>query len=380
MERDAKINICHLASGDLWAGAEVQIFTMLSLLKSIPDLQISAILLNEGKLASNLRAAGFDIYVIDESKNNFLEILRKTIKILNENKIQILHTHRYKENILGAFAKKRCKRISLVQTVHGASEPFTGLKKINSIIYSKLNKFMSAKYFDCIIAVSHDLERHISLKRANVKIMTVHNSIDIQSLKIQKCPSEIKRALGFSNETILIGSAGRMMPVKGYDIFIEMAAAISEKYSQVKFILVGDGPLKRDLMRKAKDKGLGDIIAFPGFRDDIIDIINALDIFVMTSHHEGIPMALLEAMGLHKAIVSTAVGGITEVIEDNISGLTVDSRNPLDLASACMNILEDNNLKQRLGDGAFRRVLAEFSGNNQKNRLYQLYSSLAQKL
>jgi len=371
-----KINICHLISGDLWAGAEVQMYTLVTSLKSASNFNISAIVLNEEKLALKLRQAGFEVTVIEESKYNFLQILGMIKRTLQDKKIDILHTHRFKENILGARLKKSGLVRYLVQTVHGIPEPAIGIKKLKTKVYSYLNLYHTKKYFDKIVTVSFDIQKKLGAKIGSNKLVTVHNVVNPENVIPQKASSIIREEFEVGENQPLIGTVGRMVPVKGYNLFLNMAKIILKSNPEAKFILAGDGPLKPELEKKAHELGIDKNVLFPGFRDDVADIINSLDVFVITSYHEGIPMALLEAMTLKKAIVATAVGGINEIIEKNISGVLTDSGDARALAEACLKVLNDADFKARLEAAAELRVKTEFSLSSQKNQVLNLYTNL----
>jgi glycosyltransferase involved in cell wall biosynthesis len=379
MGTDKKINVCHLISGDLWAGAEVQMFTLVSALNKVPELSLSAIVLNEGKLISKLRDEGLEVAVIDESRYSFLQILGQARGILRDKKIDILHTHRYKENILGALLKKDRIVSHLLQTVHGTGESFKGIKLLKALSYSFLNRYYSRRYFDIIQTVSVDIKNEISSWADPGKIVAIHNAVNPADIVVSKTAAEIRNDLGIKENEILIGSAGRMVPVKGYDVFLDMAKIISADRPDARFLLVGDGPKKRELENKARAMNIDGRVIFPGFRDDAIDIINSFDIFVISSHQEGIPMVLLEAMALKKAIVATAVGGINEIIENDISGLLVSPNSPRPLAESCVRLFNNTDLKEKLGIGARNRIYDEFAVDIQRNRMLKLYREMVDR-
>jgi glycosyltransferase involved in cell wall biosynthesis len=373
---DQKINVCHLISGDLWAGAEIAMFTMVAALKDSPELFISAIVLNNGKLAFKLVESGIPTVIIDESKNNFLRIIGKVRKIVKENQTDILHTHRYKENILGALAKRSCELKALVTTVHGAREPFKGLKSTKASIYSVLNAYFIKKHFDKVIAVSDEIKNELTKNFGSEKVVTVHNAIDPAKIRPLRNPDDVRRDLGLAPSSSVISVIGRMVPVKGLEVFLKMARLISLKRNDVVFLLVGDGPEKGSLEKKAIELGIGEKTIFTGFRDDIIDIINCLDILVLSSYHEGIPMVLLEGMALSKPVVATAVGGIVEVIENEVSGLLVERGDEEALAAACLRILDSPILKAQLVAAAQKRLEDEFSVDCQRERMRRIYREL----
>src|SRR5262245_58216906 len=125
-----KITVCHVAVGDLWAGAEVQLVTLLSFLIRAPGFDFSAVLLNEGKLADELRGLGVKVTVFAENSLSAPKIFVQLVEYFRRNKRHIIHTHKYKDTILAAPAAKLCGIPHVVRTVHGLPEPFQGMQAL----------------------------------------------------------------------------------------------------------------------------------------------------------------------------------------------------------------------------------------------------------
>lgn len=365
-----------MISGDLWAGAEVQVYTLLRVLKDMPALKIFAIVLNEGKLSRELKTIGIETTVIEENQTGFFEIYRLAKEWLRDKDIDLLHTHRYKENILGALLKRAGMTRHLIQTIHGSSEPFRGIRYFKSILTGALNAIATNHYFDRVITVSQDLKERLGQKIKNGEFVTIHNSVDISSIAPTKPSDKIRNELGIRSGQPVIGTAGRMVPIKGFDILLSAAQKFLKERPEAIFIIAGDGPLKSRLERQAKELGIAENVKFLGFRDDIVDVINCLDIFVISSYHEGIPTAVLEAMSLNKVVVSTAVGGINEIITDGISGVLVNPADPSALAGACLKVLRDKTLGDNLRIQAKQRVEEEFSAELQAARTLEVYKEI----
>jgi L-malate glycosyltransferase len=379
MAANGTINICQIASGDLWAGAEVQMYTLASSLSLIPEVNLLCVVLNEGKLSEKLRQADIKVIVIDERVHSFAALRNKLVAVLDGQNIDIIHSHRYKENLLAAWVKRKCHIKYLVQTVHGIDERRTGLRKLKSDVTSLINRHYSRKHFDKVIAVSAEIKQQLEASYRPDQLVMIHNCIDTAKVTPTKLPALMKAELNIPDDALVIGSVGRMVPIKGYEIFLQMAKLLTAKRRDLVFILAGDGPLLDELEKMAADLGLRDQVKFLGFREDILDIVNCLDIFVMSSYHEGIPIALLEAMALNKAVVSTAVGGIMEVLEDGVSGLLVKSGDPIALADACEKVLGSAELRRLLGNEAAKRVKQEFSIESQLNETFGLYRELMER-
>jgi glycosyltransferase involved in cell wall biosynthesis len=371
------MRVCHLISGDLWAGPEVQTYTLLRELSSVTDLNVSAIVLNIGPLAQRLRELGIKVDVIDESKYSSFEIRKRLIEILAGESPDILHTHRYKENILGGTVKSKCNIRHLVQTVHGIQEGFSRLQRLKMNAYMFLNDRFTRRHFEKIIAVSHDIERYLSVKYGANKVITIHNAIDT-SRRPTKSQDDMKAELGLNPECAVIGAVGRLVPIKGLDVFVDAAARILQKRPETTFVIAGDGPLRSELEGQVVRLGIDDRVKFTGFREDILDVFNMCDILGVTSYHEGVPISVLEAMSLERVVVSTTVGGIKEIIENRKSGILVDPGNPDAVADACLEVLGNRSLKETLQKGARKRIEAEFAASIQRERMLSLYNEVMQ--
>lgn len=376
MGADQTIKVRHIASGDLWAGAEVQVYGLLNALVREPSVSLQAILLNDGKLAEKLRHAGVTVRIIDERRHSFREIASLVRSQLADEKIDILHTHRYKENIIGALTKRSLGIPHLVQTIHGQPEQFSGLRRLKMAAYTTAHRFVTRRYFDRIITVSDDIARTMKSIYDPGRMVTIHNAVDIDAVIAKRPAADLRRELGVSPDQPLIGNVGRMVPVKGFDLFLQFAKQLHALRPAVRFLLVGDGPQKEVYEKLAGEYGLAGVVHFTGFRDDVWDIINALDVFVLTSRHEGVPVVMLEAMLLQKAVVATAVGGVPEVIHDGISGFLVASGDLKSLLVRTIMLLDDPEKRHAIGQSARVCVIEEFSITSQKERVLQVYRDL----
>lgn len=371
-----KIKICHLASGDLWAGAEVMLASLVKALKQYDFLEVSAILCNRGILEENLKAMDVPIRVISEAENNPLQLLIKIRNQLAAEKPTILHTHRYKENFLGALAARMSGVRHIVCTVHGMAEPFRGLKNVKSSIYNFLNLQVQRFLLEKVITVSNDIRRTLTKKIKPSKLATVHNGIDLDRLKNIRPRNEIRRELSLPDDALVLGSVGRMMPVKGYEYLLRACKLIFEKDSHARLIMVGEGPLRGRLESYAADLGIAGKVIFPGFLPETADIINAMDIFVLSSLHEGISISLLESLALGIPAVVTDVGGNPEVLEDGRHGRLVPPRDSNALVEACLGLANDSEKRLMMGNMGRDYIKANFSKEAMAEKMQRIYLDL----
>ena len=362
----------HIASGDVWAGAEVAIARLVPALNCHYD--VSAIVFNEGKLAHVLRDGGVKVHVIQE-KGSFrdMPMSAKIGRILKRDRVDLVHAHGYKETVLGVVSGRLAGVRRFVCTHHGGPEPFTGLAEFKNQIYLLLDHVVTKHGIDEIISVSEDLRSRLVHKYGSEKVITIHNGIALENrATIDK--TKTRREFGFPVEVHIVGTVGRLTPVKGLHHFLKAARIVLEARRDVLFLIVGDGPLRDGLEEMARQFGIHDSVIFLGFREDAVELMSVMDIFALTSLHEGIPMALLEAMSLGLGVVATRVGGIPEVIEDGRSGVLVS---PADERSIALGILELISLgPETLGAAARRRVHEKFSLQTMVSNTVGVYRQL----
>lgn len=372
------LRVCHLASGDLWAGAEVQLATLLSGLVRCDDIEPGVILFNDGVLADRIRKLDIPLWVIEESRHNSLSLLRQTRRLLENERFSVLHTHRYKENILGAAAARMAGVSACVCTIHGLAEPFSGIKQLKARLYRGMNHWVYRHWMNRIIAVSHDIERRLAGRFGSEKLVTIHNGIDLTRLdRIQPLSADRER-LGIAEDSVVIGTAGRMMPVKAYDVLLRAARKVVDQAPNVRVVLVGDGPELPALKKLAGELDLDRNVVFHEFTPRVAELMTLFDVFVLSSLTEGVSISLLEAMALGKPVVVTDVGGNPEVAVDGETGFLVPSGKPEALADACLRLVREPELRQAMGRAGRKRVEVQFSNERTVDAVDRLYHQVVE--
>jgi glycosyltransferase involved in cell wall biosynthesis/protein-tyrosine-phosphatase len=372
------MRVCHVMSADLWAGAEVQVATTLGYLVERSDVEVIAVLLNEGRLAEELRQLGAEVAVVDEHRHSSLALLRFLLRFLRNRQVDIVHTHRYKDTVLGAIAAKLVGVPHVIRTVHGLREPMRGWDRAKFSGYEALDKAALWCFADRVIAVSSsmaDTLRQSGYRRASV--MHIHNGLDLEKVKAMRSRQDVRRELGVSSRAFLIGTVGRLSAVKGHSDLLRAARLILQRERGARFLIVGGGPLRDELIALAAELGVDHACLFTGPRSDVCDLVGAMDLFVLPSLDEGIPMALLEAMALGRPVVASHVGGVPEVIRPGETGLLVPPRDVRALASACLDLAANREWADMLGTRARRLVEAEFSQASNGRDLLTAYRDVA---
>jgi glycosyltransferase involved in cell wall biosynthesis len=190
-------------------------------------------------------------------------------------------------------------------------------------------------------------------------------------------PGAIRLELGLPADCPLALFVGRLAPQKGVSDLLEALDVLQHIRPGLRTLIVGDGPLRDDLMGRATAYCLTDAVRFLGHRDDVPRLLAAADLLVLPSLYEGLPNVVLEAMRFRKPVVATAAPGTTEVVADGQTGLLVPMHNPRELARAIRSVIDDPALATRLGQAGRARVEAEFRAQTMVDRFAALYESIA---
>jgi len=266
----------------------------------------------------------------------------------------------------------------VVRTIHGHAEPERGWRQIKGQIYDGLDRFTQQYFGDLVIAVSQRMVETLWEAGYPPTLVTcIHNGLDLSRITTTRDPVDVRRELGIDPAAPVIGTAGRLDLVKGHVHLVRIAGRLLQKDDRTRIVVAGDGPLHDQLTAAADALHVGHACLFPGSRRDVFDVVAALDIFVLPSLSEGLPMSLLEAMALSRPVVASDVGGIPEVIQHGINGLLVPPGDDDALARACLELLRNREYAARLGARARQTVEQAFSHERSGAALLNVYRSLA---
>lgn len=193
------------------------------------------------------------------------------------------------------------------------------------------------------------------------KCLVIYNGIDLQTEAMTSAPC-IRKKWGISEDEILIGTAGSLLKGKRIDDLLDIFIGVRDaSRKKIKCMIVGDGPEKNHLHNIAEKKGLTKDIVFTGFQKDAVSLINAMDIFIMTSEKEGLPRVILEAMLIGKPVVASDVTGNNELVVDGETGRLISPGHTEEFVPAILKLIEDNESRSLMGEKARNRVIDNFS-------------------
>jgi len=296
---------------------------------------------------------------------------RRLKRFVRDRRIDIVHVH---SPYVAAVARSTLDRraVRLVTTEHNVWER-----------YHRATYWANAATFarnDHVFAVSDEVRRSIrypGLMRflPLPTIETLHHGIDVDRVTATPPATGVREQLGIPAGSPVVVTVANFKPHKGHEHLLQVAAAVVRVRPDVRFVLVGDGPLKEALRREAARLGVEKAVVFAGFREDALRIVRGSDVFAMSSIQEGLPLALLEAMALGCPPVATRVGGVSAVIEDAVNGFIVEPRDSQTQAERILKILDDGALRGALGVAARERA-GQFHVWHAARRIERVYSEL----
>jgi glycosyltransferase involved in cell wall biosynthesis len=293
---------------------------------------------------------------------------------IKKNNIDIVHTHSSKAGILGRIAAKIANVKIIIHTVHGWSfNDYQCFSRRQLFIWLER---LTARFTQQLIVVSrYDKQKGLSYRIGNEKKYSIINySINYEEFKIQD--KDIRNELGINSGDLVIGMVSCFKPQKSPQDFIKLAYLIHQKLPNIKFILVGDGVLRKNIERLIRNHHLQSEVILTGWRVDIPRILSALDVFLLTSRWEGLPITVLEAMASAKPVIVTNTGGVSEVINEGETGFLVPPGNLEEMLKKATILLSSEELREKIGQNARASLGSNFTLIEMAKKTQDLYSNL----
>jgi glycosyltransferase involved in cell wall biosynthesis len=366
-------HVLHIASGDLWAGAEAQLCT---LARSLAGMQVpvTVALLNHGILEQRLLAAGIPVFIFDEELCTTLQIVSGLARLIRKRNIDVVHTHRIKENILGSAAAFFAGNTPSMRTVHGVPEQDPGRWQLAKRLVHFTNRVSGRLLQKRVISVSEELAAILARDYPIERIAIIRNGVDTDP-----CNPVPKYTTSDNDGTsFIVGFAGRLVAIKRVDLLIRTARLVLDHFPALdaRFVIYGDGPLRSELEELSRTLETGRIVRFEGHWDDIRQALERTDALLMTSDNEGLPMILLEAMVAGVPVIAHAVGAIPELLCQGECGMLVQDHTPEGYANAIFLLACDTDLRRRVTAAARERVTALYTAQQNAHRYLETYQEI----
>ncbi len=353
-------------SDDVWGGAEAVVRTLLEAQANDPALSVSLLTLNDGRLAREARSLGLDVELAPESGRGFLALRRDVDARFAQRRPDIVHSHRYKENLLSYLTAPR-HGARCVVTLHGEEAPESLALRVKVALRHRVLHFVARRAGARFAAVSDDLRRRLRLSEA--RCVVIPNGVAVP-------PKPLLRDSAHRLGAPVIGWVGRMVPIKDLPLLLDAIALLRPPLDATRVLLVGDGPERASVEAHAARLRLGARVSFVGFVDQPAEALREIDVFALPSRHEGAPMALLEAMAAGIPCVAAAVGGIPALAGDEDAVALMASRDPSAWAQALASILGDPVRAAEQGARGRAHVRSRFSRETAGVAYFRLYRAV----
>ena len=298
------------------------------------------------------------------------------IKILRQERPDIVHTHTSKAGILGRWAAFFARVPVIVHTPHG--HIFWGyFGRLKTRVYILLEKISALITDRLVMLTEQEKKDHLGVHVApEGKFTVVHSGVNLGHFKnVPVDPSEMKRKLGIPEDSLVVGTAGRLTPVKGPEYLIQAAEEITAVRQDVWFVFLGDRELRDQLEAMVEQLGLKGNVKFLGWRHDVADVMSVFDIFVLPSLNEGMGRVLVEAMVLGKPIVASDVGGIPDLVTHGENGFLFPVGDVGALADGINRLIQSPGMRKKMEKCGENRAV-DYSANAMMQKIDRLYVEL----
>jgi glycosyltransferase involved in cell wall biosynthesis len=308
---------------------------------------------------------------------SFMEIGRLVSREVARGSKVIVHSHGSKAGVLARLAGRAARATAVVHTIHGFPFHDYQLKPVR-YIYVLMERFC-AKFCDALVAVSRatmhkGLKERIGEPR---QYSVINPAIVDEHFTGKRIDSKSKRRdLGIGVSSLVVGTVSCFKPQKAPLDFVEVAARVHTAVPSTEFVMVGDGVLMEDVRSLASQKGLEKSFHLLGWRKDVPEVMQAFDVFLLTSLWEGLPMVHAEAMAKSIPVVATSADGSVEAIADGLNGFLAPARDVNGLAEKVVNLLQNSELRKKMGEAGKNSVSPRFTMQRLVSEIGSLYGRL----
>jgi glycosyltransferase involved in cell wall biosynthesis len=294
---------------------------------------------------------------------------RYLVRLIREHRADVLHLHDVKSNLVGLVAA----RITGLPAIGAAYGWFGNTSLLRARVYEWLDLRLLRRC-EYVLAISDTIrEESVALGLPADKVVTMFSGIDYDSLQVTGDRAAVRRSLGGDDGDFLIGNIARLYPEKDQTTLLRAMPGVLAQYPHARLVIVGDGYLQRALQVEAEQLGVAARVSFAGFRNDLSQVLHALDLQVHSSIKEGMPVAVCSGLAAGLPIVSTNIGGVAEFIRHGVTGLLVPPRDARRLSEAILDVLRDRPTAAAMGLRAQRLMREEYRVERVVEKLERLY-------
>lgn len=373
MKTDSRKKIVHVVE-DLKVGGLERVLAdiVLGLDKTHYDVQVWCLAAG-GLIADDLAERGIPVRILGMKSYYDVREIGRLSCLLRRERFDIVHTHGYFASTFTRLAAVPARVPIILTHVHSTYYDYTFRNLL-------IERFLAA-FTDRIICVSRAVQDFVveTEKISRDKTILIYNGIAAADA-FPESPSEkgnLRRSLGFDDEAILVTVVASLMQNKGHALLLQAFQRACRDNQRLRLLIVGDGPLRKQLEADVSRRELDRTVAFAGIRADVQKLLHVSDIFILPSiEREGLGLALIEAMAAGLPVIGTNLGGIPEVVHDGVNGLLVSPGDVTGMADAITKLAHSPEMRRRMGDEGQRMYKEKFTTARMVRQIARLYENL----
>jgi glycosyltransferase involved in cell wall biosynthesis len=357
------LRLLYVDTETFWRGGQEQLLSlMVGMLERGNQVCLAAPL--KAPLCEKAREAGVTVYDFSQRNEFSLFALRRLTGILRKHEFDLVHFNTPKAIIAGGTAAQIIGGITVIAS-----------RRVNFPLRSRISSLKYNWLVDRVLTVSSSIKDTLIDAGVNPgRVKVVYEGVDLKWIDSQKTDP-----VSLDSNDVVIGTVAHLSLEKGHNSFLKAIALLVKEFPNARFLVVGDGVLRTDLEDLAGQLGIERYVLFTGFRTDSEALMKQFDIFCLPSLSEGLSSAIMAAMANRLPVVSTTVGGIPELVSDQVTGFLVTPDSPEELANALSKLMRSSQLRYEMGDAGRRRVEDYFTVTNKIDRTELSYLELLQK-
>jgi sugar transferase (PEP-CTERM/EpsH1 system associated) len=311
------------------------------------------------------------LFEMNRRNGNDVRLVWELYRLFRRERPDVVHTHAWGTLIEGLIAARLARVPSVVHGEHGTLQLRPHQRWLQRWAWCRADQTLSVS---SRLAERMAAETGLSADR----VLTIRNGVDLARFSPTN-RAAARASLGLGRDECVIGTVGRLVPVKDHTTLLEAVALLRGKGARVTLLIAGDGPLGHELVERAAGLGLDGRVRFLGHRRDVDVVLAGLDVFVLSSVSEGLSNTILEAMATGVPVVATRVGGADELVVDGVSGMLVAPSAPLEMADALSRLLADPRTRREMGAAGRARAEKEFALRAMVSRYEALYTRVGRR-
>ena len=369
-----RVRIVEVMATGTNGGAQEHVYSLVSRLNTA-RYEVRVVSLSHGSSVRRLQKAGIDTVVIDEPDDHLA--VRALAEELGAFEPEIVHNHMFRAEVVGTKAafqlgEKGCRRPAVISTVHSSRvrcvEDRETLRQLTPLM-------------DRIIVVSKAIEQKVLDEgRRGAPVSLIYNGVDLQRYSHQQPCCTLHEDYHIDPSAPIVGVVARLEPEKGHRTLLEAWPLVLAAVPNAWLLVVGEGSERESLEAQAEMLGISHRVVFTGRREDVPAVTAALDVAVLPSYREAQGLSVLEAMALSRPVVASGVGGIPEMIVDEVSGLLVPPQDCDALAAAIVRLLTDHPMADTMARRGHDLVHERFCVELMVKSICDLYDEAALRM